>query len=457
MKRLFLTAFAIVSTSTFAQKKYVMVIHGGAGTITKEMMTPEKEKAYKEKLTEALQTGYTDLKSGKSSLDAVQTAIVIMEDSPLFNAGKGAVFTNEGTNELDASIMFGKDKSAGAVAGVTAIKNPIKAAYLVMKNSPHVMMSGKGAEEFAKQQNLEIVDPKYFWTKDRWEGLQKVKQKELEKNKKTASQNVKPDYFLVDQKFGTVGAVALDKDGNISAGTSTGGMTNKKFNRIGDSPIIGAGTYANSLVGISGTGWGEYFIRSTAARTVAAKMEYQNKDIKSAAQETIDEIAKMGGDGGLIALDKDGNIAMPFNTAGMYRGAVTENGEIEIQIYKNETENALEKLVLSVKQNPVKESELKNLKKLDLVITNNSAQEVLYSSYFFVENFNGKSWNKVPFVKNLVFPSIEYSVKANSIGERPLYLNSFQKPLKKGKYRIVRTFENLQKEQKTFQTEFEIN
>ena len=154
-----------------------MVIHGGAGTITKEMMTPEKEKAYKEKLTEALQTGYTDLKSGKSSLDAVQTAIVIMEDSPLFNAGKGAVFTNEGTNELDASIMFGKDKSAGAVAGVTAIRNPIKAAYLVMKNSPHVMMSGKGAEEFAKQQNLEIVDPKYFWTKDRWEGLQKVKQK----------------------------------------------------------------------------------------------------------------------------------------------------------------------------------------------------------------------------------------------------------------------------------------
>ncbi|KMQ72365.1 isoaspartyl peptidase/L-asparaginase family protein [Chryseobacterium koreense] len=333
MKKVILAFLVLFTTFIYGQKKYVMVIHGGAGTITKENMTPEKEKAYREKLTEALKAGYAEIEKGKSSIEAVSAAIVVMEDSPLFNAGKGAVFTADGKNEMDASIMFGKDKSAGAVAGVHTIKNPIKAAIAVMQKSEHVMLAGTGAETFAKEQGLEIVDPKYFWTKDRWHGLQKAKQKELEKNKKT-SQNTLPDSYSIDQKFGTVGAIALDKEGNITAGTSTGGMTNKKFGRIGDSPIIGAGTYANSQVGISGTGWGEFFIRSTAARTVAAKMEYQNKDVKTAAQETIDEIGKMGGDGGLIALDKDGNIAMPFNTAGMYRGAVTENGDIEIEIYR---------------------------------------------------------------------------------------------------------------------------
>lgn len=333
MKKIILTFSVLVATLVYAQKKYVMVIHGGAGTITKENMTPDKEKAYREKLTEALKTGYSEIQKGKPSIDAVVSAIVVMEDSPLFNAGKGAVFTADGKNEMDASIMFGKDKSAGAVAGVHTIKNPIKAAIAVMQKSEHVMLAGTGAELFAKEQGLEIVDPKYFWTKDRWDGLQRAKQKELEKNKKT-SQNSLPDSYSIDQKFGTVGAVALDKNGNLTAGTSTGGMTNKKFGRIGDSPIIGAGTYANSQVGISGTGWGEYFIRSTAARTVATKMEYQNKDVKTAAQEAIDEIEKMGGDGGLIALDKDGNMAMSFNTAGMYRGAVTENGEIEIEIYR---------------------------------------------------------------------------------------------------------------------------
>lgn len=313
-----------------------MVIHGGAGTITKEMMTPEKEKAYKEKLTEALKAGYTQIKAGKTSVEAVQASIIIMEDSPLFNAGKGAVFTADGKNEMDASIMDGKTMKAGAVAGVHTIKNPIKAAIAVMNNSEHVMLSGAGAEEFAKLQKLEIVDPKYFWTKDRWEGLQKAKQKEAEKlQKKTSLNSTKyPDYFEIDQKFGTVGAVALDVNGNIAAGTSTGGMTNKKWNRIGDSPIIGAGTYANSQVGISGTGWGEYFIRSTAARTVAAKMEYQNKDIKSATDETVQIIENLGGDGGLIALDQDGNASLSFNTAGMYRGTVTDKGEIEVFIYK---------------------------------------------------------------------------------------------------------------------------
>ena len=316
-----------------AQKKYVLVIHGGAGTITRENMTAEKEKAYRAKLTEALTAGYAEIKKGSSSVDAVAAAIVIMEDSPLFNAGKGAVFTSDGKNELDASIMYGKDLSAGAIAGVHTIKNPIKAAIAVMQKSAHVMLAGNGAEIFAKENGLEIVDPKYFWTKDRWDGLQKLKKKEAEKTPKISQNSIEDSYFI-DQKFGTVGAVALDKNGHIAAGTSTGGMSNKKFGRIGDSPIIGAGTYANAQVGISGTGWGEFFIRSTAARTIAAKMEYQNKDLKTAAQETIDQIEKMGGDGGLIALDKDGNIAMPFNTAGMYRGAVTENGEIEIEIYK---------------------------------------------------------------------------------------------------------------------------
>ena len=203
-----------------------------------------------------------------------------------------------------------------------------------MQKSEHVMLSGVGAEQFAKEQNLEIVDPKYFWTKDRWDGLQKLQKKESLKVNKETSQNTLPESYEIDQKFGTVGAVALDINGNLAAGTSTGGMTNKKYGRIGDAPIIGAGTYANSQVGISATGWGEYFIRATAARTIAAKMEYQNKDLRTAAQETIDEIEKLGGDGGLIALDKDGNIAMPFNTAGMYRGAMTENGEIMIEIYK---------------------------------------------------------------------------------------------------------------------------
>lgn len=310
------------------------MIHGGAGTILKSNMTTEKENAYQAKLTEALKAGYAEIQKGHTSIDAVAASIMIMEDSPLFNAGKGAVFTADGKNELDASIMYGKDKSAGAIAGVHTIKNPIKTAIAVMQRSEHVMLSGVGAEQFAKDQNLEIVDPQYFWTKDRWEGLQKLKQKETLNPLKKVSQNILPEAYEIDQKFGTVGAVALDKEGNIAAGTSTGGMTNKKYGRIGDAPIIGAGTYANSQVGISATGWGEYIIRATAARTIAAKIEYQNKDLKTATQETIDEIEKMGGDGGLIALDKDGNIAMPFNTAGMYRGAITDSGEIFIEIYK---------------------------------------------------------------------------------------------------------------------------
>lgn len=335
MRKLLLFFSLCISLSFYAQKKYVVVIHGGAGTILKTNMSPELEQQYRDKLKEALTKSYEKIKAGKTSLEAVEAAIIVMEDSPLFNAGKGAVFTNDGRNELDASIMYGKDKSAGAVAGVTVIKNPIKAAMAVMQKSEHVMMTGKGAEQFAKNQGLEIVNPKYFWTKNRWDALQKVKAKELKSNQPNANnESHYPNYYWVDKKFGTVGCVALDKDGNISAGTSTGGMTNKKYGRVGDSPIIGAGTYADKNVGISGTGWGEFYIRTSAAKTVAAKYEYQNKDVKTATEEVMQEIEKLGGDGGMIALDKNGNVAMTFNTKGMYRGTVTEDGEISIEIYE---------------------------------------------------------------------------------------------------------------------------
>lgn len=334
MKKLALFLTFTFSLFFYAQKKYVVVIHGGAGTILKKDMTPELEKEYQDKLKEALTKAYEKIKQGKSSVEAVEAAIVVMEDSPLFNAGKGAVFTSEGKNELDAAIMYGKDKSAGAVAGVTVVKNPIKAAIAVMQKSEHVMLISKGAELFAQTKGLEIVDPSYFWTKKRWDGLQKVKEKELKANQPNAFRANYPESYWVDRKFGTVGCVALDKEGNLAAGTSTGGMTNKKFGRVGDAPIIGAGTYADQNIGFSGTGWGEYYIRTTAARTVAAKYEYQNKDVKTATEEVMKEIENMGGDGGMIALDKNGNVAMTFNTAGMYRGTVNENGEIEVEIYK---------------------------------------------------------------------------------------------------------------------------
>ncbi|MDR2231264.1 MAG: isoaspartyl peptidase/L-asparaginase [Flavobacteriaceae bacterium] len=334
MKKITLLFVCCLSLLSHAQKRYIAVIHGGAGTILKKDMSPELEQQYKEKLKEALYKAYEKLQQGRTAVEAVESAIVILEDSPLFNAGKGAVFTNDGRNELDASIMYGKDKTAGAIAGVTTIKNPIKAAIAVMQKSEHVMLIGKGAEQFAKTQKLEIVNPKYFWTKHRWDALQKVKKAELQVNQPNASNQQYPVYYQIDNKFGTVGCVALDKDGNLAAGTSTGGMTNKKYGRVGDSPIIGAGTYADKNIGISGTGWGEFYIRTSAARTVAAKYEYQNKDVKTATQEVMSEIENLGGDGGIIALDKNGNMAMTFNTIGMYRGAITNNGEIEVEIYK---------------------------------------------------------------------------------------------------------------------------
>lgn len=314
---LFLVHILFISTSA-QTPKYGLVIHGGAGTILKKNMSPEKETAYTEKLHEALSTGYKILDSGGTSLDAVNAVINIMEDSPLFNAGKGAVLTEKGEAELDASIMEGKTLAAGAVAGVKHIKNPINLARLVMEKSPHVMMIGDGAEEFAKQNNYEFVDNKYFITEERRQQYLKMKEAQ-------------------DQKHGTVGCVALDKNGNLAAGTSTGGMMMKKFGRVGDAPIIGAGTYANNnTCAVSATGHGEYFIRLGVAKDISAIMEYKNYPLEQAANEVINsKLTKLGGTGGVIAIDKSGNIAMPFNTDGMYRGYYLNGASPVVKIYKD--------------------------------------------------------------------------------------------------------------------------
>jgi beta-aspartyl-peptidase (threonine type) len=328
-----------VSRAQTGESRYVMVIHGGAGTLTRKNMSPEKEAAYRAALKLALQTGYDLLNSGKSSLDAVEATIHTLEDNPLFNAGKGAVFTHEGRNEMDAAIMDGKTMKAGAVAGVTVVRNPISAARAVMEKSEHVMMAGLGAEGFARQAGLEMVKPAYFYTKERWEGLQKALK---EDSVKAILDHVSKKTELLgtinrDNKFGTVGAVALDRAGNLAAGTSTGGMTNKKYGRIGDAPLIGAGTYANNAtVGISCTGWGEFYIRNVVAYDISAMMEYKKMTVADAAEAAIGKVGKMGGDGGLIALDAQGHAAMPFNTEGMYRGTVTGEGKIEVFIFKKD-------------------------------------------------------------------------------------------------------------------------
>lgn len=332
----------LMSNSTAQSQKFALAIHGGAGTILKESMTPELESAYKQKLKDALNAGYSVLKSGGSSLDAVEVAVKVLEDSPLFNAGKGSVFTAEGTNEMDASIMEGKTLKAGSVAGVTTIKNPISAARAVMEKSPHVMMTGKGAEKFAAEQKLEIVSPEYFFDSLRYKQWQKIKETEkIQLDHSEDRGDVKPSFDVEfnpnpDSKFGTVGAVALDIYGNLAAATSTGGMTNKKFGRIGDSPIIGAGCYANNKTcAVSCTGHGEFFIRSVVAYDISTLMEYKNLTLQQAAETVIDKkLTELGGTGGVIAVDAQGNIAMPFNTPGMYRGVVKENGEVEVSIYK---------------------------------------------------------------------------------------------------------------------------
>lgn len=316
------------------------VIHGGAGVISKGTLTPEKEKEFRAKLEEAILAGYRALQGGKSSLDAVEIAIRILEDSPLFNAGKGAVFTHDGKNELDASIMDGKTLGAGSVAGVRRVKNPITLARAVMEKSPHVMMVGDGAEQFAAEQKIELVDPKYFWTQHRWDALQQVLKEEKEKSLAKpgmASNETEEISRLPSNRFGTVGAVALDKDGNLAAGTSTGGMTNKRYGRVGDAPIIGAGTYANNLTcAVSATGWGEYFIRLGVARDIASMMEYRAMPVQSAADVVIKQkLQKLGGDGGVIALDKFGNIGISFNSEGMYRAYINSEGKAVVEIYGN--------------------------------------------------------------------------------------------------------------------------
>lgn len=322
--KIFLFVLILTSINLIAQeKKFGIVIHGGAGRIVKENMSAEREAEYSNKLKEVLETGYKILTEGGTALDAVEAVIKLMEDSPLFNAGKGAVLTEKGVAELDASIMDGKTLSAGAVAGIKHVKSPITLARLVMEKSPHVMMISDGAEEFAKQNGLEMVDNEYFITKERWESYQRALQRE-EERKKT-------------EKHGTVGAVALDKEGNIVAGTSTGGMMMKKFGRVGDAPIIGAGTYANNnTCGVSATGSGEYFIRIGVAKDISSMIEYKGMSLKNAAEEVIKKVGDLGGNGGVICLDKFGNVAMPFNTEGMYRGYYINGEKPVIKMYKDE-------------------------------------------------------------------------------------------------------------------------
>ncbi len=316
------------SKSKKVKHNFALAIHGGAGTILKSKMTIEKEEAYQKILTQVLKQGYEILNGSGSSLDAVQKCINIMEDSHLFNAGKGAVFTADGKNELDASIMDGKTLNAGAVAGVSHIKNPIDVARLVMEKSPHVLMVREGAEIFAKQNGIELVNEKYFFTDRRWQQLQKRIEKESQETSKKNIDN--------EEKFGTVGVVALDKSGNLAAGTSTGGRTYKKFGRVGDSPIIGAGTYANNKTcAVSATGHGEYFMRSLVAYDISAFMEYKGFPIKKAAEIVIHKkLTDLGGTGGVIAMDAHGNVALIFNTKGMYRGYVYEDGNPKVLIYK---------------------------------------------------------------------------------------------------------------------------
>lgn len=307
---------------------FAIVIHGGAGTLSRDRMTPAVEQAYRDTLTVALRRGYDILARGGSSLDAVEAVIRIMEDSPLFNAGKGAVFTSAGTNELDASIMDGRTLAAGSVAAVQRVRNPISLARLVMEKSPHVMMVGGGAEEFARLQGVELVAPHYFWTERRW--------KQLEVEKRAADTAKKTGFAGGERKFGTVGAVALDKAGNLAAGTSTGGTSMKRFGRVGDSPIIGAGTYANNAsCAVSGTGDGEFFIRNNVASDICARVRYTGVSIERAADDVVMKVlVTQRGGGGVIAMDPKGNITTPFNTSGMYRGWVKADGKIVVKIFR---------------------------------------------------------------------------------------------------------------------------
>ena len=319
-KFIFLSVLLTISTLCGAQQKWALAIHGGAGVMSRDRMTPERENEYTRHLDRALAIGDSILSSGGTAVDAVEQVVAFLEDCPLFNAGKGAVFTSKGTIELDASIMEGKTHNAGAIAGVTDIRNPIKAVRLVMEKSEHVMLAGRGASEFARLQGLTMVNNRYFFTRERYESLKQLQKRERERSRQ--------------DNYGTVGCVALDMEGNLCAGTSTGGMMNKKFGRIGDAPVIGAGTWAdNSTCAVSCTGHGEYFIRLTVARDVASHMEYKGMDLPAAGNTVLDKLTRMGGTGGFIAIDRKGNIIMPFNTSGMFRGWIRPDGEKEIAIF----------------------------------------------------------------------------------------------------------------------------
>jgi L-asparaginase / beta-aspartyl-peptidase len=309
-----------------SDQKWAIVIHGGAGGPAKGTMTDEKGKAYLDKLNEALKLGSEILRSGGSSVDAVQSVVMFMEDCPLFNAGIGAVLNENGKAELDAAIMDGRTGMAGAVAGVTTIKNPVMAARMVMDKTSHVMLVGQGAEDFAKKTGLKMVDPSYFITPERMEAWKKWKSGVQPEKKETPDEK---------EKHGTVGAVALDQKGNLAAATSTGGMMGKMAGRVGDSPIIGAGTYAsNNTCAVSATGHGEYFIRNVVAYDLPAMMEYRGLSVSEAAEMIImKKLRSQNAEGGLIAIDKEGNIAMPFNTNAMFRGFAKSTGEQEVAIY----------------------------------------------------------------------------------------------------------------------------
>ena len=302
-------------------KNYALVIHGGAGVMEKKSMSPEILNEYTSVLNQVLHVGDSVLANGETCMDAIEKTIMIMEDSPLFNAGKGAVFTHDGIVELDASVMDGKTLKAGAIAGVRDIKNPIRVARAVMEKSEHVLLTGTGASQFAKEQGFIPVENSYFHTEKRLKSLQEILKKEREST--------------TSDKHGTVGCVALDSYGNIAAGTSTGGMMNKKYGRVGDSPIIGAGTYANNETGaFSCTGHGEYYIRLGFSRDISALIEYKKLSVAQACQEEIRKLTQLGGTGGVIGIDRKGNIAMEFNTSGMFRGYVRSNGEKEVGIFK---------------------------------------------------------------------------------------------------------------------------
>jgi beta-aspartyl-peptidase (threonine type) len=308
-------------------QRFAIAIHGGAGTITRQNMTPEKEAAYRAALEQALRAGHTVLENGGTSMDACVAAVRVMEDSPLFNAGKGAVYTAEETHELDAAVMDGATLKAGAVAAVKRVKNPVELARLVMDKSQHVMLAGDGAETFAREQGMELVENSYFDTPQRLEQLRKAKDKQRAPATAPA--------LSPQDRHGTVGCVALDRHGNLAAATSTGGMTNKRFGRVGDSPIVGAGTWAdNETCAVSATGHGEYLMRLVIGHEVSSQMRWGKRSLREAADDTIARLGKLGGDGGIIAIDRRGNIAMPFNSEGMYRGSIDADGKMNVEIYK---------------------------------------------------------------------------------------------------------------------------